>query len=99
MASVSGPGALVLFDALADGVVGENVECLILDAARIEDLHRRVGEATLRKELGALHEEEDLVPLDHRLDALLGDGLGHLHAETASPSTRRQPRAAARHRP
>ena len=59
------------FDAVANGIVCEDVKRLVLDVVRVENLHRRVREPALWEELRALHEEKNFVALNHRLDPIL----------------------------
>mmetsp|Transcript_22711 Transcript_22711/g.63386 ORF Transcript_22711/g.63386 Transcript_22711/m.63386 type:complete len:201 (+) Transcript_22711:304-906(+) len=67
-----GPLAEIL-DALSDGLVAEHVDGVEIDLVALQDLGGRVGEAALREQLGALHEEQDGVALDEGLDAFLRD--------------------------
>src|SRR5690606_40792222 len=63
-----GRPARILFDALADLGIGEDVHRFERGAAPLEDLDDRGREATLGEVLGPLHEEEDGVSVDERRD-------------------------------
>ena len=73
----------IILDALADLRILQHVDRLEGDAEMVEDRDRAAGEAALREERGALHEEDDVALLYKRVDT--GVDVGHLNFPTPEP--------------
>jgi hypothetical protein len=70
-----GPGGVGL-DALAQRLVPQHVGRAVVGDQVVEDANDGTGEATPGGSAAALHEEQDVVRLDERVDAVVGDVVG-----------------------
>lgn len=77
-----------VFDSLSNCVVRENIHGVKIHVKRVENLDSSVAEATLRKQLASLHEQEDRVIIDQGLDTLLSVAWG-LHQKIIRHEERR----------
>ena len=71
-------------DPLAHALVLEHVDALELDTQMGEDRNRAAGEAALREQRAALHEQQHRIGIDQRLDARLGIVSHFTHSSTGA---------------